>query len=473
MIRMKRIVLVGLGPHAKRIYFPYISQFVENSQVDFSYLIDLQSKEDDIKTFLADKTTQPKHIRFVPDKDQRIPTKLDSHLCDELEIAIKRRQITHAVISTEPKAHKIYAEFFISHKIPVLIDKPLTAPVNANCDIDAAAKIYQDFLDLYLLSKKHNTPIYVQSQRREHPLYMYLFDLIAKTIRTYKIPITYFDIYHSDGTWNMPDDFVSRENHPYKYGYGKLLHSGYHFVDILAWLIETQAAVFGDMQIDNFTSIMKPAEQFYQLNSHGFLDTQFGVKIDPPSEAITGEVDTYSTFKVYDKIGKMLTFGRMDLLQGGFTQRGWLKMAKDTYKGNGRIRHERLNIHIGPIMNIQLHSYQSDQVTLMKGEEVGHEDHLELHIYRNKSITGKPAFEIVKSSDLIPKKDQDHKLYIGQNEVPRLAIFEQFLAGNLSGALIDSQDLTNKLLSDIYISIATNKVISSTYTTAKKYVKNV
>ena len=27
---------------------------------------------------------------------------------------------------------------------------------------------------------------------------------------------------------------ILRDNHPYKYGYGKLLHSGYHFVDLIS-----------------------------------------------------------------------------------------------------------------------------------------------------------------------------------------------------------------------------------------------
>jgi hypothetical protein len=35
----------------------------------------------------------------------------------------------------------------------------------------------------------------------------------------------------------MPSEYTSREGHPYRYGYGKLVHSGYHFVDLFAWLV--------------------------------------------------------------------------------------------------------------------------------------------------------------------------------------------------------------------------------------------
>ena len=35
----------------------------------------------------------------------------------------------------------------------------------------------------------------------------------------------------------MPHDY-DIENHPYKYGYGKLFHSGYHFIDLLAEFVK-------------------------------------------------------------------------------------------------------------------------------------------------------------------------------------------------------------------------------------------
>lgn len=32
-------------------------------------------------------------------------------------------------------------------------------------------------------------------------------------------------------------EMCTRDYHPYKYGYGKLMFSGYHFVDLLMWLL--------------------------------------------------------------------------------------------------------------------------------------------------------------------------------------------------------------------------------------------
>lgn len=81
-------------------------------------------------------------------------------------------------------------------------------------------------------------------------------------VREYNIPITYIDIYHNDGMWNMPSEFLERENHPYKYGYGKLFHSGYHFIDLVAWLMEVNRETKGK-QINNaemFVSTYNPID---------------------------------------------------------------------------------------------------------------------------------------------------------------------------------------------------------------------
>lgn len=36
--------------------------------------------------------------------------------------------------------------------------------------------------------------------------------------------------------WNTEEEIFSREDHPYRYGYGALCHSGYHYIDILSGL---------------------------------------------------------------------------------------------------------------------------------------------------------------------------------------------------------------------------------------------
>ena len=452
------ICLVGLGPHAKRIYYRYIVHEVTGGSLMFDSLIELSSRKVDVDEFFLDKEIKPTHIVFADETHQRNPEVLDPHVQASLNKAIDEKRIQCAIVATEPKAHKIYIDYFLKHNIPVLTDKPLTAPVGSNYDINSAEKIFSDAVELSDLSTKYKTPLYVQVQRREHPAYIRLFEKITRIVEEYRLPITFFDIYHSDGTWSMPEEFSSRENHPYKYGYGKLMHSGYHFVDLVAWVASINMKVFPSLYIENNTKLLKPDTQYRQIQGNALYKKLFGKEtVEPPAHHL-GEVDAYSSFEFKDgerlsDSGNTITFGHLDLLQSGFSKRAWFDLPKDTYKGNGRLRHERINIHVGPLLNIQLHSYQSDEINKGHTFGVGGEEHLDIYIFRNNTLIGGNAFEHIDyGSEIEMKHRKTNGIYIGHNELPRNIIFQQFLARAPSNALVKQQLLTNQILSHMYIS---------------------
>lgn len=63
---MENIALMGLGPHAKRIYYPYLHDLtVRSSDFSFELLIDLEMNRDKIETFLSTQSLQPKHIIYL------------------------------------------------------------------------------------------------------------------------------------------------------------------------------------------------------------------------------------------------------------------------------------------------------------------------------------------------------------------------------------------------------------------------
>ena len=68
-----------------------------------------------------------------------------------------------------------------------------------------------------------------------------------------------------------------------------------------------------------------------------------------------GEIDFHSIIN-FKKDDKTITHCTLNLIQSGFSWRSLCYLPKDIYKGNGRVRHERLNIEVGPLMNIQIDS---------------------------------------------------------------------------------------------------------------------
>ena len=167
-----------------------------------------------------------------------------------------------------------------------------------------------------------------------------------------------------------------------------------------------------------------------------------------------GELDFHSLISFYSNNNNIITTCSMNLLQSGFSRRSWLELPIDTYKGNGRVRHERLNIQIGPLMNIQVHSYQAYEIKERKGKggyNVGDLEHFDIYIFRNIDLIGGKPFEKIKLSKLYNIRNKD--AFIGFNEKAREECFLDFINNkdNDSNILLRKQSI--KILEEAYKSL--------------------
>lgn len=123
-------------------------------------------------------------------------------------------------------------------------------------------------------------------------------------------------------------------------------------------------------------------------------------------------------------------------MQSGFSRRAWSELPKDTYKSNGRVRHERLNVQVGPLMDIQVHSYQAYEVKdreKMLNNNVGSVEHFDIYVFRNSELIGGKTFEML---DIATLSEKDKKFFNGYNEKARENCFVNFLLN-----IDDSSDL--------------------------------
>lgn len=461
LLTTRSIVLVGLGPHAKRIYMHYFNKYGIVPKI----IIELESKRNEVEEYLHDNKLKVQTV-FVQD-NYKNAEELPIESKHELLKLIKEFHITHAIISTEPKAHFSYSRFFMKHNINTLIDKPITSPINVSNEPIMAKKIEMDFNYLLGLYQEMDQMCQIQCQRRWHPGYQFIRNTLKEVVETYGIPITSMDVYHCDGMWNMPDEFIFRENHPYKYGYGKLFHSGYHFIDLACWLMGVNKGL-ANKQADNVELYAAPIypsdfmniinQQDYQLLfQNSKFDSVFENKMSFGFEQ-HGEIDFYSLMQ-FKEGNTPITTVTLNLLQNGFTRRSWVDLPEDTYKGNGRVRHERLNIQVGPLMNIQVHSYQSKEIKERGCEgnscDVGSLEHFDIYIFRNVDLIGGKPFEKISLNDLA-EVDASEK-FIGYNEQARESCLIEFLAGDMCTSEITDHATTIKVLSNAYLSLCNRK----------------
>ncbi len=58
----KKLILVGLGPHARRIYYPLLEKYAARYDLRLLLVVDLQDQENTIRTFLQGKALQPEQL---------------------------------------------------------------------------------------------------------------------------------------------------------------------------------------------------------------------------------------------------------------------------------------------------------------------------------------------------------------------------------------------------------------------------
>ena len=466
-MKKERIALIGLGPHAKRIYYPYLDKLIKNdSSFSLDLIIDLDTNKHLVEDFLKKQTLRPKSVIYLDSVKQITPRKIDPIAYE----AIKNNKITKAIIATEPKAHKIYLETFIKLGVPVVVDKPVTAPVGLMSSNPAnpltqygraSQSIYKDVVALQkMIENNPKSRVLVQCQRRNHGGYKIVMDKVSEIVKEYGVPITYINIHHSDGMWNMPDEFVYRENHPYKYGYGKLMHSGYHFIDLLTSLLKMNLEL-ADKKPDTiklFSQNVRPFDQHVTVADSQY-ENFFGKEMVERSKPYMakkllksyGEVDSHSQIQL-TKQGRVITTAQLSLMQSGFSQRAWADLPNDTYKSNGRVRHEFINIHVGPIFSIQVHSYQAVEIADQSKHysNPGDKNHFDIYIFRNSNLIGGEPFEVIKFGANDNHRHVDNLGYLGHNEEARYRTMDELMYGQPSNSELEQHIETNKMLAAIH-----------------------
>lgn len=425
---MKNIALIGVGPHAKRIYLKYIKEHEKN----LSLVVELENKVEKTRQFLDEEGFKNYDIYAISKSESD-----DTHLTKEREKDLKKvftkHKITHMIISTEPKAHNMYLEFALKNNINVLSDKPITVLKNMKTSesIELMRKQYYNLLDMYDDKK---CVCKVMCQRLCHRGYKYVKELLKDIIIKYNIPITYIDIYHCDGNWEMPHD-LGKENHPYKYGYGKLYHSGFHFIDLLAQLLELNNYTSNNKQIKKgkiYANEFTPNDEkevFTKEDYFNMFEESQSSELYRNLEKINfdnyGEKNFYGQLNFYNNNNALITTANLNLLHYGFSRRGWFE-SRDYYKKNGRVRHERVTINVGPLMCIHITSYQSKEIKDRNNcyDEImeGGLEHFDIDIYRNVDLIGGEPHQKIKLFDLY-KDTIDCERFIGYNEMSR----EEFL----------------------------------------------
>jgi hypothetical protein len=467
---MTNLILIGCGPHAKRVYLPAIQKM---SGIKVSLVIELESQRPITQKTLVD--FEQCEVVYTESFKEEVPAELSQ----AIEEHISKNHVGGVIIATEPIMHKAYSKWALSQGLNILLDKPITTRANVVSDINQAKGILQDYDELLSdyqnLQHTKNTVFMVNSQRRFHKGFQFVKEKIKEVTALTNCPINFIQAYHSDGQWRFPSEIVSQDYHPYCYGYGKASHSGYHIFDTAfefykaSTTPQKQATDF-----DVYSSFLQPKGFFEQFGKDDY-NVLFKEDIEHHERWDTdkvydqckdfGELDLSSIITLKKK-GVSIANININLVHNGFAGRTWVKPGEDLYKGNGRIKHESYHIQQGPFQSIQIHAYQGcDKHDLDNGLEdyLGGKNHFDIHIFRNPLISdGKPQPSVYKLTDLFEKPDKNSESNIMMEQVKFKVVkeFVDFIEGRTNKKDVTSQIEDHKTSVQIMSGVYCSNIIS-------------
>ncbi len=480
-MRTPNIMLIGCGPHAKRVYVPKLKEIESEYGIKLKAIVELKEKKEDILPF-ASKYFENVNYIFVDKFEEKIKQSLSNELENRLNSIIAEENINSVIIATDPLNHMQYALWALKHNLHILMDKPISTYDNISNNVEQAEQLKRDY-ELLVENYFGDKAFIVNAQRRFLPQFQIVQDFVNEIASKYGMPITSMQSTHSDGQWRLPEEVLKFKYHPLL-GWGKVSHSGYHFIDMASKMVKDsfkEASKSFD-EISVYSKFIRPSGVLLQQNQRdlekifGDKYKQFDSRTDEEllkiyKEKNEAEVDANSIISLSYN-GIPVTNITLNLMHNGFSRRSWLNSnMKDLYKGNGRVRHEYHNIEQGCLQNIQIHSYQSKDKHDTNNEsdfEIGGNNHYDIYVFKNSEIVGGQTLQIIKGKDIAERYFLDKTRIM--NELARHEALKQFLeviVGKRKAKETKSNILDHKmsveLMSLIYKSGTSEKEIKEEY----------
>ncbi len=450
-----KLIEIGIGPHAMRIYCPILKKLSDENNIELCLAIDLKEKESIVRDYFISINLSPQLLFIDSFKENVLP----QSLADYLNKYVIHQNIDGVIISTEPLCHKAYAKWALNCGLHILMDKPITTSEDVVSNLSHARNIEEDYLELlqdyFRLQTTKETIFSINAQRRFHPGFQLVCNLIQEVAEKTNCPVTSINSMHCDGQWRFPSEIVTQDYHPYNCGYGKASHSGYHIFDtVYQFYKSSQIPEKKADLIEIFSSFVQPRGFLMQLTEQDyhvlFGDDYWQVKNFSDNELWEifqnyGEIDVAAVIKLLknqENVGNIT----INLLHNSFARRDWMYPGKDLYKGNGRVKHEYHNIQQGPFQNIQIHSYQSKDkhdINNYFDNYLGGNNHFEIYIFNNTSfLNNEKSLQVITINDIkqMISASSDDRLFIEAIKYRVVLEFIDFIKGKLH-----KEDLTSNI----------------------------
>jgi predicted dehydrogenase len=238
---MIRLGIVGLGQQALRTHLPCIELARKTGcDAEVVALADCRTQlriacED---TAMQSITAGAKHIAV----QDVTPGRFSDAEADRVISAMVSIGVDAVIVATEPLSHFNYMKALESAGLYYLVDKPFICrpdisldPKQANLALDDLRSLYERLATSGFTSNPRGS---VNVTRRFNDSLRSIRDLLLDAERDSGQIVTHVAVIYSDGEHRGASGCYDQDQHPFRYGYGALNHSGYHAVDTAVWMAD-------------------------------------------------------------------------------------------------------------------------------------------------------------------------------------------------------------------------------------------
>ncbi|WP_437873482.1 hypothetical protein [Sorangium sp. So ce363] len=335
------LVVVGFDEIVANKYLPSIQAAKNAGHIESYSVLDLEYERQAVDARLRELTFKPETVFYLPDPRQRTCWDDPGAFVPILEQLRSQKHQLRIYIATEVKAHEPYLRYCVENQVDSLVEKPVVAPMlDGRFDPNRIEPTMQRLVRAAAARPAQHS---VMTLSRYHPIYNErVIDALRDRMLAQEAPLTSFHLRAAGGVWNLHREFEEREDHPYKYGYGMLMHGAYHYVDLAAQCLSLNATVFPSLELEASVSSFGafPRDQCSRVPvkfAQAFDDDAPGWSSRGENESRFGETDIVSVFRVREVAsGRTVTLGTLSFEQTTPSIRHWKDIPPNLYNKNGR-----------------------------------------------------------------------------------------------------------------------------------------
>lgn len=386
-IRPSRLLLIGCGAFARQAHLPAIA--AANGDAELVAVLDRRERADDIRAACARAG------------------------CEGPPAVVTRRALTDGlpeidavVISSPESTHGRYLQWALAQGLPTLVDKPLTTRRREGNELSDSSRLVRDW-EACCRDARPGVPLMLAAQRRYQDIYRRTAAIVHDEYLRSGYAPTFVQCLTNDGLWHTSADYALQPT--YRDGAGKLIHTGYHVLDIVPWLLRhAQGSERPGSAIARIHSATVFAAGFHPVDAATAWAPENGDEATPPTfPATLGEVNAALLVTLHDAQGRTVCLIQIGALHEGLS-RSPCAMLPDTAERRsqaaaGRNKQEQLSIYMGPAAAIWMRRFA--KLTGSDDNRLGGNQHLELVHARNHREAGAPA--LLRRHALAYRADDD------------------------------------------------------------------